>query len=200
LRGNLIFSFEGKLTDRELEDADYSKEHLLISLESHRNEISQEIEREIQNRLPYIPFETAVNVHIGFSDGSVQWDGVVEFLDWMARIGGSLGLIGIITHTIRTAINKVLVKRIPRVQPNTIVIFAGLINPAHRPHNWKERLLGVLVIGNIWILMVFIFSAIARRSECTAWLIETHVLEIISFGLSAIAIILALISYWRTLD
>ena len=188
-----VFSFQGQLANEALREHDLSPERLLASLDVESFEISSEIESDISLR---IPGRLSVNVSIDFAAGSIEWSGFVEILDWMARLGGAIGLLGVI----RNAINRALARRIPRVRPRTLVVYVGADPSRRTGAKYRARTMLVFTISYIWLVLSFFLFNYVRDADQLRGSVDAVDLALFGLAVSIGAAVLAAMAFWRSLD
>ncbi|MBK8899889.1 MAG: hypothetical protein IPM53_01775 [Anaerolineaceae bacterium] len=78
---------------------------LIFELNNGAVEIAEAIRVELSRVLP-----PSVNIYaqISFFEGSISWSGIITVVDWMDRIGGTIGFLEIVLRVSKFAIEKVM--------------------------------------------------------------------------------------------
>lgn len=78
---------------------------LIFELNNSAVEIAEAVRIELARVLP-----PSINVYsqISFFEGSISWSGIITIVDWMDRIGGTIGFLEIVLKVSKFAVEKVL--------------------------------------------------------------------------------------------
>lgn len=110
-----IFAFEGQVSDSALEVAGYPPGELVEQFQREAEEIAHEIKRKLSSK-----HRGRFDVIIDFSEGSFGWFGEVHYYaEWMATVGGAIGLVQLIASVVSDLIRRRLNKL--RTRPRTRV-------------------------------------------------------------------------------
>lgn len=74
--------------------------------------VEDEIEDRLRERLAVEGLN--INARIHFYEGSIEWDGVLYVMNWMAVTGGTIGLVDYLRKIIMSVINTTIKQRLPR--------------------------------------------------------------------------------------
>ncbi|MFN2453373.1 MAG: hypothetical protein ABR577_04055 [Pyrinomonadaceae bacterium] len=101
---NYIVEFRGRALRRD-EGPNHRGEDrkTVFTLNENADDIAERIKTRLRKTLP---MSANVEVEIEFSNGSIEWLGVVFILDWMGRLSGSISLIEYISRAVRLVVNR----------------------------------------------------------------------------------------------
>lgn len=79
----------------------------------NHSRIEEEIQERLRDRLRLDRLEIDARIH--FSRGSIEWDGVLYVLNWLAAAGGTIGLAEFLRKMIIAVIDAAIKKRLPKI-------------------------------------------------------------------------------------
>lgn len=73
--------------------------------------LDNEIASRLRNRLQIEDID--IDAKIRFYEGSIEWDGVLYIVNWMAVTGGTIGLVDYLRKIIMSVINSTIKNNLP---------------------------------------------------------------------------------------
>ncbi|MES9901642.1 MAG: hypothetical protein ABW168_03035 [Sedimenticola sp.] len=133
--GRMSFSSLSKNMDIHPEEI----EHLIEKL--NYSDADEEIADRLRDRLQIEGLE--IDARIRFHEGSIEWDGVLYVLNWMAVVGGTVGLVDYLRKIIMSVINTTIKKRLPKPLRHeeiktTVFVEEEIISPISAPAIYQQ--------------------------------------------------------------
>jgi len=103
--GRMSLSSISKNTEFHLDEIQHVIEKLNYS------DVGEDIAHRLRDRLQVEGLE--IDARIRFYEGSIEWDGVLYVLNWMAAVGGTVGLVDYLRKIIMSVINTTIKRQLP---------------------------------------------------------------------------------------
>ena len=171
LKGKIIFEFSGRATlhrdyqeDNNTNASNEEEFNIIEKLNKCEMVLANEIIKELQG-LVCKQNVKIVDCNIYFSEGSIEWQGMITVLECGAIISGNIALLQFIGSRIKHVINRVVRRKIPKnyqyvnttatlVQPQDqfdIVEYTRKeIEGARSVYKWLASILGLIIVTGIW--------------------------------------------------